>query len=154
MPPPTINTILFGLPKTFVELLIQAIQETSEEQKARAEKEFLMISKDELFSLIIDYYDSSEDEQDPSILEYISMPRAFTPHSMMQRRTMDITFLMDGEVINCSYTYKIDESLKVEQNKLEVWDLLGQPSRKFNYEVKYSVPSITHVLPEDIVPSR
>ena len=64
--------------------------------------------------MILDYYDSSEDEQEPSIFEYISMPRAFTPHSMMQRRTRDIAFLMDGKVINCSYSYETDKSLKVE----------------------------------------
>ena len=112
-----------------------------------------MILEDELFNLIIDCYDSSEDEQDPSIFEYISMPQAFTPHLIMQRRTSDITFSMDGEVINYSYSYEIDESLKVKQDKLEVWDLLGQPSEKFDYKVKYSVPSITHILLEDIVPS-
>ena len=73
-----------------------------------------MISEVKLFNLILDCYDSSEDEHDPSIFEYISMPRAFTPHSMMQRRIRDIAFPMDGEVINYSYSYEIDESLKVE----------------------------------------
>ena len=84
-----------------------------------------MILEDELLNWIFDYYDSSEDEWDPTIFEYISMLRAFTPHSIMQRRTRDIAFLMDGEVINCSYSYEMDESLRVEQDKLEVWDLLG-----------------------------
>ena len=73
------------------------------------------------------------------------MPRAFTPYSMMQRRTRD------GEVIN--YSYEMDKSPKVEQNKPEVWDLLGHPSEKFNYKVKYITPSTAHVLLEDIVPS-
>ena len=81
------------------------------------------------------------------------MPRAFTPHSMMQRRTRDIAFPTDGKVINFSYSYKTEKSHKVEQNKPEVWDLLGQPSRKFDYKVEYSAPSITHILSEDIVPS-
>ena len=125
MPPPTINTISSNLPETFIEQSIQAIQETLEEQEGRAEKEFLMILEDELFSLIVDCYDSNGDEKDPSTFEYISMPRAFTPHTMMQRRTRYITFSIDGKVINCSYLYEIDKSLKVEQNKLEVWDLLG-----------------------------
>ena len=31
-------------------------------------------------------------------------------------------------------------------------DLLGQPYGKFDYKVKYSSPSTTHVLLEDIVP--
>ena len=35
-----------------------------------------------------------------------------------------------------------------------MWDLLGQPSQKFNYKVKYSAPSITHVFSENIVPLR
>ena len=73
---------------------------------------------------------------------------------MMQRRTRDIAFLMDGEVINCFYSYEIGESLKVEQNKPKVQDLLGQPSGKIDYRVKYSAPSIAHILSEDIVPSR
>ena len=60
---------------------------------------------------------------------------------------------MDGKVISCSYSYEIDESLRIEQDKLEVWDLLGQPSGKFDYRVKYSAPSIAHVLLKDIVPS-
>ena len=83
MPPPAINTISSGIPETFVEQSIQPILETSEEQEARTEKEFLMISEDEILSLILDCHDSSEDEQDPATFEYISMPRAFTPHSMM-----------------------------------------------------------------------
>ena len=74
MPPPIINTISFGLPKTFTEESIQPIQKTPEEQEARAEKEFLMISEDEILNLIFDCCDSNEDEQDPSIFEYISMP--------------------------------------------------------------------------------
>ena len=86
MPPPTINTILSGLLETFTEELIQPIQETPEEQEARAEKEFLMISEDELSELIFYYYDSSEDEWDPSTFEYIPIPLAFTPYSMIQRR--------------------------------------------------------------------
>ena len=81
------------------------------------------------------------------------MPRAFTPHSMIQRKTKEITFPIDGKVINYSYSYETDESLKVEQNKLEVWDLLGQPSGKFDYKVKYSAPPSTHILIENIVPS-
>ena len=84
-----------------------------------------MISEDEILSLILDCHDSNEDEQDPAIFEYISMPRAFTPHSMMQRRAHDIAFLMDGEVINCPYPCETDESFKIEQNKPKVWDLLG-----------------------------
>ena len=64
---------------------------------------------------------------------------------------MDIAFLMDGEVINCSYSYETDESLKIEQNKPEVWGLLVQQSRKFDYKVKYSAPSIAHILLKDIV---
>ena len=83
-----------------------------------------MISEDELFDLIIDYHDSSEDEQDPSIFEYILMPWAFTPPSMMQSRSRDIAFPMDGEVINCSYSYETDKSLKVEKNKPEVFGLI------------------------------
>ena len=79
-----------------------------------------MISEYELFSLIIDCYDSSEDEQDPSTFEYISMPWAFTPYSMMQKRIRDIVFPMDGEVINYSYSYETDESLRIEQDKLKV----------------------------------
>ena len=82
------------------------------------------------------------------------MPRASTPHSMMQRRTRDIAFQMNGEVIDCTYPYEIEESLKVEKNKPGVWDLLGQPSRKFNYKVKYSAPPSVYVLVENIVPSR
>ena len=62
MPPPTINTISSGLSKTFIEQSIQASQEILEEQEARLEKEFLIILEDELFSLIIDCYDFSEDE--------------------------------------------------------------------------------------------
>ena len=81
------------------------------------------------------------------------MPRVFTPHSMMQRRVRDITFLTDGEVIDCLYPYEIDESLKVKQNKPEVRDLLGQPSGKFDYKVKYSAPPSAHVLIESVVPS-
>ena len=61
---------------------------------------------------------------------------------------------MVGEMINCSYSYEIDESLKIEQDKLEVWNLLGQPFEKFDYKVKYSTSLTTHVLLEDIVPSR
>ena len=68
------------------------------------------------------------------------MLRAFTPHLMMQRRTHDIAFPMNGEVIDYPYPYKIEESLKVKQNKPGVWDLLGQSSRKFDYKVKYSAP--------------
>ena len=60
---------------------------------------------------------------------------------------------MDGEVINRSYSYETDESLKIEQNKPEVWDLLGQSFGKFDYKIKYSAPSTSHVLLEDIVPS-
>ena len=41
---------------------------------------------------------------------------------------------------------------KNEQNKPEVWDLLGQPYGKFNYKVKYSAPSTTHILSKDIMP--
>ena len=94
MPPPTINTISSSISETFVEQSIQPILETSEEQDARTEKEFLMISEDEILSLILDCHDSSEDEQDPATFEYISMPRAFTPHSMMQRRVCDIALSM------------------------------------------------------------
>ena len=112
-----------------------------------------MILKDELISLVVNCYDSSKDEQDPSIFEYISNPRAFTPHSMMQKRTSNITFSMDGEVINYYYSYEKDESLRVKQDKPKVWDLLGQPFGKFNYKVKYSAPSIVHVVLKDIVPS-
>ena len=113
-----------------------------------------MISEDKLFNLIVNCYDSSENEQDPSTFEYISIPRAFIPHFMIQRRTRDTTLPMDSEMIKCSYSYEIDDNLKVEQNKLKVWDLLGQPYGKFDYKVKYSTPSTTHVLLEDIVPSR
>ena len=60
---------------------------------------------------------------------------------------------MDGEVINCPYPCKTNENLKVEQNKPEVWDLLGQPSGKFDYRVKYSAPPSAHVFIESIVPS-
>ena len=74
MPPLIINIISFCLPETFAEQLIQPLQEILEEQEARAEKEFLMISEVKLFNLILDCYDSSEDEQDPSIFEYILMP--------------------------------------------------------------------------------
>ena len=42
-----------------------------------------MISEVELFNLILDWYDSSEDEHDPSTFEYILMPQAFTPHSIL-----------------------------------------------------------------------
>ena len=42
------------------------------------------------------------------------------PYSMMQKRTRDVAFPMDGEVINWSYSYETDESLKVEENKLKV----------------------------------
>ena len=96
MPLPIINTISSGLLETFTEELIQPIQETLEEQEARAEKEFLMISEDEILNLILDCWHSNEDEQDPSTFEYISMPRAFTPHLMMQMRTRYIAFLMNG----------------------------------------------------------
>ena len=61
---------------------------------------------------------------------------------------------MNGEVISYSYSNEIDESLKVEQDRPEVWDLLGQPSGKFDYKVKYSAPSRAHILLEDIVPSE
>ena len=30
---------------------------------------------------------------------------------------------MNGDVIDCPYPYEIDENLKVEQNKPELWDL-------------------------------
>ena len=113
-----------------------------------------MISEDEILNLILDCYDSNEDEQDPSIFEYISMRQAFTPHSMMQRRTRDIAFPMNGEVINCPYPYEIEEILKVEQNKPGVWDLLGQPSRNFDYKVKYSAPPLAYILAKNIVLSR
>ena len=69
----------------------------------------------------------------------------------MQRKTRDIAFPMDGEVISDSSSYEIDESLKVEQGKPEVWDLLGHPSGKFDYKVRYNAPSIAHVLLKDIV---
>ena len=72
---------------------------------------------------------------------------------MMQRRAPDIAFPMNGEVINCPYPCETDESLKVEQKKPKVWDLLGQPSRKFDYKVKYSAPPSAQVLIENIVPS-
>ena len=84
-----------------------------------------MISEDELSKLILDYYDSSEDEWNRSIFEYIPMPRAFTLDSMIQRRARDIAFPMDNEVINCFYPYDKDESLKIEQSKPKVWNLLG-----------------------------
>ena len=60
---------------------------------------------------------------------------------------------MDGEVIDCPYPCETNESFKVEQNKFEVWDLLGQPSGKFDYRVKYSAPPSAHVLTKSIVPS-
>ena len=60
---------------------------------------------------------------------------------------------MDGEVIDCPYPRETDESFKVEQNKPEVWDLLGHPSRKFDYRVKYIAPPLAHILKENIVPS-
>ena len=72
----------------------------------------------------------------------------------MQRKGRDIAFPMDGEVIDCPYPCETDESLKVEQNKPEVWDLLGQPSGKFDYKVKYSTPLSAYVLTENIMPSR
>ena len=70
----------------------------------------------------------------------------------MERRTRDIAFPMDGEVINYSYSYETDENLKVKQNKPEVRDLLGQPFGKFDYKVKYSAPSTSRVLQKVIVP--
>ena len=72
---------------------------------------------------------------------------------MMQRRTHDIAFPMNGEVIDCPYPYETEERLKVEQNKPEVWELLGHPSRKFDYKVKYNAPPSAHVLMENMVPS-
>ena len=60
---------------------------------------------------------------------------------------------MNGEVIDCPYPYEIEESLKIEQSKPRVWDLLGQLSGKFNYKFKYSAPSSAYVLIENIVPS-
>ena len=57
-------------------------------------------------------------------------------------------------MINYFFSYETDESLKIEQNKPEVWGLLVQQSRKFDYKVKYSAPSIAHTLSEDIMPSR
>ena len=113
-----------------------------------------MISEDELSKLIFDYSNSSKDEWDPSTFEYISMLQAFTFHSLIQRRARDIAFTIDGEVINCSYPHETEESLKIEQSKPEVWDLLGQPSKKFNYKVKYSAPLTAHILSKDIVPSE
>ena len=59
---------------------------------------------------------------------------------------------MNGEVIDCPYPCEIDKSLKVEQNKPEVWDLLCQPFGKFDYKVKYSAPPSAHVLTKSIVP--
>ena len=56
-------------------------------------------------------------------------------------------------MINYSYSYEIDESLIIKQDKPQVWDLLGQPSGKFDYKVKYSAPPMAHILLEDIVPS-
>ena len=73
MPPPTINIISFGVPETFAEQSIQPIHEASEGQGARIEKEFLMISEDQILNLIFDYHDSNKDEHDPAIFEYISM---------------------------------------------------------------------------------
>ena len=74
MPPPTINTISSGLPETFIGESIQPIQEILEEQEARVEKKFLMISESEILNLILDCCDSSKDEQDPSTFKYISIP--------------------------------------------------------------------------------
>lgn len=58
-------------------------------------------------------------------------------------------------MIACPPPYDTDsnESLKLTENKPEVWDLLGQPSGKFDYKVKYTAPPSAYIRREDIVPS-
>ena len=37
--------------------------------------------------------------------------------------------------------------------KKEVWDLLGKPSSKFDFKVKYTTPSLAALKEENIIPS-
>ena len=49
---------------------------------------------------------------------------------------------------------KSDEVSKEEpKEKKEVWDLLGHPSKKFNFKVKYTAPPSAALKEKNIIPS-
>ena len=72
---------------------------------------------------------------------------------MIQRWLSQIEIRRAGELIdnNGPFESKEEEGPKV---KKEVWDLLGQSLRMFNFKVRYTAPPSTSLKEEDIVPSR
>ena len=69
MPPPASYAILLGLPESFIENSIEDILESEMERLEREERELLAILEVDFVDLI---RDSSDDEMDPSIYQYLS----------------------------------------------------------------------------------
>ena len=57
-----------------------------------------------------------------------------------------------GEVIDDEGPMESEDEEEFKEKK-EVWDLLGQPSGKFDFKVKYNAPPSTALRRKDIVPS-
>ena len=58
-----------------------------------------------------------------------------------------------GEVINNEGLIKSEEEQEFKEKK-KVWDLISQPSGKFDFKVKYIIPPSAALRRKDIVPSR
>ena len=80
MPPPISYAISSRLPESFAKNSIQDILESKIEKTEREERELLTVLGVDFVDFI---YDSSDDEMDPSIYQYISMVPIWAPHLMM-----------------------------------------------------------------------
>ena len=57
-----------------------------------------------------------------------------------------------GEVIDDEGPMESEDEEEFKEKK-EVWDLLGQPSGKFDFKVKYTAPPSVALRRKDIMPS-
>ena len=74
----------------------------------------------------------------------------------IERKKREILAILEVDLIGIVRQVSIPKSDKEgkeepKENK-EVWDLLGQPSGKFNFKVKYTDPPSTVFKEEDIMP--